>query len=683
MQNTSPHRRGFQHRKRVSALRLSSDTTLTLPEYNPVSNWQRQQIDGETEDDRPPEYDSAEEADEESDPDDDRDPRQNNHYLPSPPLSAPIVSRRGSQLTRRAPPRRKEASRSSTDLYLDSLLERSVHALEMSNALLQSSITTNTSLSTILGSENAPADSRLQARAVGLSRKIRRSHDMRDAWMEDLNDIKRGVEDLFEEDGSAKKRKGAHAPEGSVSSSLPSGSGLAYRHSRRRSSADLRDANSGLSYAPQARNRLISPAPRALTQYVAADSSHDGANITLPSTLGLRAAPSAHSATPSTSKPKPPPLPSTSRRRERTEGDSDSTAYERLASFVYRPGNNAMTSPDSSTSPPQRRGSSNRSTERLLPKSSPVPGSSRTSSRDSRGVPSPHRSPAGFMDFHPLPSPHRSRSSTPKRAPSPPPPPPTHRRCMTPPTEESSVSSSSDSSDSVRAKLTVESLRKILQEQPANASTLDDAWVVVDAPERRPPPPKFLLPRSPPPPAEAATSTATASISRLFTKAQHSSSTRAPSPPKISSFKGKGKERALNDPSAPTTPTLTHVPSSSSIARDFERRRTPSTLSVSDMVGVAVALSHSHSQPNSGVSTPKRISFAELPESYGASRPAGSGPSTTRRKKRRDKGKEETGWWSSWFGGLSYGDRMEERMMGRGRVGIGLAPSSGLDDWTI
>ena len=79
MQNTSPHRRGFQHRKRVSALRLSSDTTLTLPEYNPVSNWQRQQIDGETEDDRPPEYDSAEEADEESDPDDDREPRQNKH----------------------------------------------------------------------------------------------------------------------------------------------------------------------------------------------------------------------------------------------------------------------------------------------------------------------------------------------------------------------------------------------------------------------------------------------------------------------------------------------------------------------------------------------------------------------------------------------------------------------------
>ncbi|KAL1747252.1 hypothetical protein HDZ31DRAFT_72365 [Schizophyllum fasciatum] len=681
MQNTSPHRRGFQHRKRVSALRLSSDTTLTLPEYNPVSNWHRQQIDGESEDDRPPEYDSAEEADEESEHDDDRNRRQNTHYLPSPPLSAPIVSRRGSQLTRRAPPRRQEASRSSTDLYLDSLLERSVHALEMSNALLQSSISTNTSLSTILGSENAPADNRLQARAVGLSRKIRRSRDQRDAWMEDLSDIKRGVEDLFEEDGSAKKRKGSHAPEGSVSSSLPSGSGLAYRHSRRRSSADLREANSGLSYAPQARNRLISPAPRALTQYVAADSSHDGANITLPSTLGLRAASSAHSATASTSKPRMSPLPSTPKRRERTEGDVDS-AYERLSSFVYRPGTSATASPDTYTSPPQRRGSSSMSRERLLPRSSPVPGSSRTSSRDSRGLPSPHRSPAGFMDFRPLPSPQRSHSSTPKRTPSPPPPPPqTHRRCMTPPTEESSVSS--DSSDSVHAKLTVESLRKILQEQPASASALDDPWVVVDAPEARPSPPKFLLPRSPPPPAEAATSTATASISRLFTKATHSSSTRAPSPPKVSSFKGKGKERALNDPATPSTPTLSHVPSSSSIARDFERRRTPSTLSVSDMVGVAVALSNSHSQPNSGVSTPKRISFAELPDSYGASRPAGSGPSTTRRKKRKDKGKEEGGWWSSWLGGLSYGDRMEERMMGRGRVGIGLAPSSGLDDWTI
>lgn len=243
------------------------------------------------------------------------------------------------------------------------------------------------------------------------------------------------------------------------------------------------------------------------------------------------------------------------------------------------------------------------------------------------------------------------------------------------------MSSSSSSSESVRAKLTVESLRKILQEQPPNASALDDPWVVVDAPERRVQTPKFLLPRSPPLPPEAQTSNATASVSRLFTKATHSSSTRAPSPPKVSSLKGKGKERAVNELAVPTPPTLSSMPSSSSIARDFERRRTPSTLSVSDMVGVAVALSHS--QSGSGRSTPKRISFAELPESYGASRPSGTGGSSTRRRKQKEKGKEDQGWWSSWFGGLSYGDRMEERMMGRGRVGIGLAPSSGLDDWTI
>ncbi|TFK70970.1 hypothetical protein BDN72DRAFT_765773, partial [Pluteus cervinus] len=108
-------------------------------------------------------------------------------------------------------------------------------------------------------------------------------------------------------------------------------------------------------------------------------------------------------------------------------------------------------------------------------------------------------------------------------------------RPMTPPMEAEMEESSSSSSDGCRAKLTVVSLRKILDEQPpppsrsAGSSVNEDGRKTMKAPA--------FMPRSPAPLAESGTSTATASISRLFTKGVHSSSTRPPSPPRQSAMK--------------------------------------------------------------------------------------------------------------------------------------------------
>ncbi|KAJ7019777.1 hypothetical protein C8F04DRAFT_1321117 [Mycena alexandri] len=111
------------HRKCISALRLSSDTTSTLPEY-----FHRDVAP-------PPEY--------EADADDDRtdaDPEEC-------PLGASSTKRNIG--TRDCSHRRRPSSPPLAplpqDTFLDSLLERSVHELELSNALLQSSMSTPTS----------------------------------------------------------------------------------------------------------------------------------------------------------------------------------------------------------------------------------------------------------------------------------------------------------------------------------------------------------------------------------------------------------------------------------------------------------------------------------------------------------------------------------------------------------
>jgi hypothetical protein len=262
----------------------------------------------------------------------------------------------------------------------------------------------------------------------------------------------------------------------------------------------------------------------------------------------------------------------------------------------------------------------------------------------------------------------RSRSLTPIRLASPSSAP----RPMTPPIEELSGSSSSASSDNLHAYRTMKCLRKILDEQPPPN---DKIAVEVATPQRLKAPAFF--PRTPPPVASSGTSTATASVSRLFTKSTHHSSTRPPSPPRHSSLK---RSSGL---STPTTAT----PSPTS----------PGFLSA----GVARITG---SASSSGRSTPKRISFAELPESYANSRPIGSSRfkekknrsrSKTKAKNQADRAREENGaWWAGWLLGgagaggvsaLNFGaQRHEERLEDRaarswgGRSGFGA-----VDDWAV
>jgi hypothetical protein len=135
----SPRIRG--HRKRIS--RLSSDTTNTtntLPEYT-SPGWKRSDLDEslrDPESDKPPDYpDSAEEADA------DTEDFDSDHDVYANSLSSPSTSPRrvSSRLKNNA---RRQQTTASNDDVLDSLLERSVHALEMSNVLLQSTMSTQT-----------------------------------------------------------------------------------------------------------------------------------------------------------------------------------------------------------------------------------------------------------------------------------------------------------------------------------------------------------------------------------------------------------------------------------------------------------------------------------------------------------------------------------------------------------
>jgi hypothetical protein len=116
------------------------------------------------------------------------------------------------------------------------------------------------------------------------------------------------------------------------------------------------------------------------------------------------------------------------------------------------------------------------------------------------------------------------------------------------------------------------------------------------------------------------------------------------------------------------------------------------------------------STSSSGISTPsKRISFAELPESYASTKPNGSSSARFQDKHNRKKRKngdgrrggkeqrspERTGWWNGWLttgGSNEHGlimtlAQQEERIEDRtsrnwgGRMGIGV--SNNLDDWAV
>ena len=675
--NPTPRR---THRKRVSALRLSSDTTSTLPEYLPTG-FSRDHI---VHSDQPPDYpDSAEEADEDTDPD-----------LDLVEVPQPVFQKLSPKRPKRFLPshkRRHSSQHQSSDPHLDSLLERSVHALEMSNTLLQSSLSTQTSLSAVLALDSPP-EFTLEARAHNLSSKIRNNADVQQSWADDLQEITRNLEGLCRE-GTGHSRqnrvRAIHPEDGAISCSLPSSGLRTMRKHLRRPSLDLRQASAdtaaNLHYSPHSRCHLIAPPPRALTQYVA--STQDSESILLPSTLGHRSSSSLHHASDwktlseraSSSTINLLSTPSLPPKLTDKPLEPSTPAYTMLSSFVHRAPSSGSATPSSSFTSSfmsRRRDSSNgsTSTERghgcTRRSSSPASLKSldkshhhcnRTCSVCASGVP-------GCLLAEPS---KRVVSSI---------------RPMTPPVEEPS-----SSSDSCVAKRTVQSLRKILDDQTALQPNGQDNGSLYRSRLRAPP----FLPRSPAPVAEAGTSTATASISRLLTKGTHSSSTRAPSPPRQSAMKRSPSSSTSLNSVTPTPPNATF--------------NTPLTLSFPEVV---VKVLGGGSTPSSGMSTPsKRISFAELPESYASTRPNDGSSSKfkdkhSRRKRKNTKlgggrGRQEqssperTGWWNGWLttGGANVHGfsmtlaRQEERMEERtgrnwgGRMGAGF--SSNLDDWAV
>lgn len=673
---SSPHHSPYRrtHRKRISALRLSSDSTVpTLPAYTSPP-WQKPVGLPAEEDhsDKPPEYsDSAEEGDADTESEQDfvtqrriYSPSTSSYVPPTPPLTFSPVrrsSRRSqSSVGSRGSSHRRLQSSSSNDPYLDSLLARSVHALEMSNTLLQSSMSTQTSLSTVLASDSM-ADITLEAQARNLSSRINVNDHLQDSWLENLDQISKGVEGLFS------PTDGPDASSSSpISQSLPTSSSI-HSHLRRPSmdfrrgrGSDASQSSSSLHYTIRDRNDLIAPPPRALTMYI--DSTEDPAAITLPSTLGMRSSthlpPTPIPSDLTFSPPSEPPPPLTSR------------ATDLLITLTKPP-----------AKPKTRRSSTSSvtTTSTLTPgkksKSPPPPIITRRSS--SKGSSPQTRSRSISRGGSPV----RYKQST--------------TSLITQPIEELSASSGESSdSNTLHVDKTLESLRNILDKAPASRASSSS---------RKPPMPRPSLLTPPTVEPVASTSTATASISRLLTKGRHS--IRPPSPPRHSSLKVR---------STPATPT-THTPSGS-------------MLNVPDAVigaNGAIGFGLGFSRPSSGHSTPKRISFAELPEST-------SGASTSRRSRsikssrksrsrstpRRDGGGDGDrgddgedpggrGWFGSWLlgaasskggtglsgggfgygglGGPSMGVHAEERY-GKPGVGWGARPGFGggaMEDWAV
>ncbi|KAK2465919.1 hypothetical protein APHAL10511_001560 [Amanita phalloides] len=804
------------HRNRYSLSHLSSETTATLPEYAAASTeaWPhplpargvQQPRAGKAfsgpegwPSDRPPDYpDSADEADEETDSVAGDRVVYGGSTISLPPLLVPASHAQRRHFKRYSssisPPgrypnnyhqhythsyshrnNRHHPHRSSylhfqrfkssaalslpsptDDPYLDSLLERSVHALEMSNTLLQSSISTQTSLSKLLKAPMVEASTidtlseedgldQLKEGTKGLTKRIYVGEERKGKWVDALEKIRNGVDRLLVE-GEAKANRAREesgweptrhrvrnangvkiddenaAGQSAVSSSLPILSSMPGRRACKRRPSQLELQNSSktcvprLTYTPQNRSRLISPAPRAMTQYVVACSA-DAESITLPSTLGMR--------TQTVVKLPEPPTP----------------AYNMLTSFVRRAPSSMPSSVSSSPSVPMltslmmRRRSN--SVTSILSSGALARMTGRGSSIDDSCL-------------LPPPSPELFRGRTPRPAASPAP-----HRPMTPPTEEST--SSSSSSESLIAKQTVMSLRKILDQQAAKSDSTLNASSHRHTSRRAP----AFLPMTPVPAPQVSTSNATASISRLFTKAIHTSSTRPPSPPRHSALKnGNGSRSSISamqqaDASASMPAAREPSDSGASTGQIYANGRMNPLLRINvakaqlgmlpELVSAGVARAfgtvraNGASTPSSGQSTPKRISFAELPE---GSRPEGQSSmfkdrQAQRRRRRLMNGRGRAGtvfypegeniesegrglgeaweagsppigggWWPGWFGGgggvgsalagmggssggmyvSRYEDRMEERL-DRSWSGLGrleAAPGfGGLDDWAV
>ena len=597
-----------RHRKRLSAIRLSSDTTTSLPAYSsPISippasasEWPSAQP-SHPQEDQPPDYpQSAEEADQEDD------------FVPRP--TAPKRHRH----------RRANSVPSSPSV--DDLLERSVVALELStNALLQS-MDTQSSLSVLANDQILERSLDRQTRMLNL--RLRGSRSAHEGWMDDLNELVKGVDSLCSQEGE----------DGAVSRSLPTGSSHIPRHRRR----DLPKSNSESAYLHLSTSELdlretLRP-PRALTQYVSVESSlgdaceatADSESIYLPSTTGLRSA--AHIRSFVGTAPRPHRL-----------RQSHSSPGPNLHSMPSSPAFNKLSHFTSHRS--SRSSSHTRAVSPHVSKSSP-------STPDVTSRKTHRRYSAGSMDsnfafptgLHRSRSTSRGRSSASTETPSLPP-----VRAMTPPMEEITPSSSSESTSShrnVHAFRTMQCLRKILNEAPLDPKGKRPAARL----HARPPRPNFQ-PRTPSVAASSSTSTATASVSRLLTRSSHHASQPTPRQSSL-----KHSRSALSTP----------------LTSDSPEHGSPS------------------SRLSSAASTPRQVSFAELPDSY-SGRP-------WRKDKDRDKergqgkgrkGKDQGSWWRGWFTGVGgsgmgaarYDERMEDRVMrGWGRAGAG----GGLtDEWML
>lgn len=609
-----------KYRKRTSLSRLSSDTVQTLPEYTYLSplSWSKSALSEGNESDRPPDYPDSEEAD--ADTEEQAEVYVPQHYQLNSPRRTLSYNRRR---------KRQSVSVPEVDPFLDVLLERSVHALEMSNALLQRSMSTQSSLSGLLSPEGY--DRSLEVRARNLSTRIRLNSGVHGTWVNHLEEISKDLDGLLDD---ARVIDTAKVDEATLSQSLPTSNIVNLRHRRRPSLLELNGSSSSssqLQFSYPKRDVLVAPAPRALTQYV--ESTADPCMIILPSTLGLRASASSYPADwqdrASISPQESQSLPVLSGQPQ----EFPTPAYSLLSNIAKC--SESATPPASPRAFALRRGSTSTCSTERRPKSSTSPSSGWRKQSPDRSRTSESAS--------------RSRSTTPRRPVSPP-------RVMTPPIEELSATSS-DSSDRPTGYRTVQSLRKILDEQASSTSV--NSIPRKDPKQLRAP---NFMPVTPAPTAISGTSTATASISRLFTKGRHSSSTRPPSPPSHSSLKVR---------CVPPTPT----PS-------------PSTGSLSDVFGNGVGKILGSNAP-SGVSTPKRISFAELPESYSGSRPGTSKfqekrKSRSRKRKEKDEQDEPRGWLQALFalGPVSAGSgKMEEDRVARG---WGSRPGCGtLDDWAV
>ncbi|KAI0032922.1 hypothetical protein K488DRAFT_85377 [Vararia minispora EC-137] len=702
MASASP-RRPSNRKGRYSISRLSSDTTASLPVYSQTPHTRSvPNLAAVDPVDPPPQYQYEADADEESDGEENASgmdvvlplspsaSARRRHSRPNAPGSRmrrpnlaqhrqrPSVSSMSSLSLSPIMVRSRSASpprpTSPDDPYLDALLARSVQALEMSNALLQSSMSTQTSLAA-LTVDDSPPPSAGPSRMTSVPRPdsehpipvvSKKPHD----WMGDMNDLQTGVNHLFDSSWSTQ-----------VSRSLPGSAGPSpirqrmQQHNRIHScsSTDLRtgsvvDAGTSsatlqsepageLHFGANPRSRLISPAPRAITQFVDCDPFEGPGDdrVVLPSTLGLRATGHTYhvqasvtsspttvdtpsidglpSSAPSRAhffsnfrpgRPAPSaPLPQyVQEARKQPDAGLAPSAATLLSSFLSRRPSSG-TANDKSTKPsvprlPRRRASIETTSPATV---KPI---SYHYQHEQTQLPHHAHTPSTPSSSTTILRPSRSPTPTRRRMTPPPPLSLAPARAMTPPIEVSTPSPDSDSSMSPPSDagphmaLSVQALRKILTEQPA-------------------PPRRGLQPRSAVVPT-VGTSHATASISRLFTRGTHM---HAGSEDARIARRSALKQHS-SAPQSPATPVSATTASSS-------------------FLGLPLPTLRSNSASSSGRSTPKRISFAALPDDTTGTIKGRRVRSRSRTKRRSrsavsyssDDGGE--GWWTAWLLGGSGG----------------------------